>query len=704
MTLAKRDIISYPEFVLPKLDFNMAKNGIKKLSSTKLNPGLQKFSHAFDATHYEAAYQIGKKLFIEFQNNLGFLQRYGRACYLTDRLDEAVAAYNQLLKSKPDEFNTLYELGRIMRLKGHDDQALLLFHATLQHNNEHLPSLCELQRLYAQYQKWDKVVSFAAIHLKIAPHQQIPWRFLYAAIAHCDVAAMIPDLANIIEVCLRGGNLHESYIIWVALDVLWRRSPAFYRYVQLAQMHSIKGLVDIDTEALVENASNKLLFTLLNYAIVPHDGFEVLVSAYRFTFVFKAINKNESPSLAQFELACSLANYFFTTEYLPDMDQAEFQYQKQLREECEHLLASAKTLTMEQAYRFVLLAQYQSLDTLNSSERLTSLADKLNIKSFSWLTQELCEVLLKEKALAATVASFSATSDAVSLLVKEQYEENPYPRWRNTRTEENVAKNPAALVHELLPYSKKMDFPIPEHTDILIAGCGTGRQSIHVVMNYTDIRVCNIDLSKRSIAYAMMKAKELGYDRKMEFIQGDILDLEHLGRSFHFIECCGVLHHMKNPLAGWKKLYDSLKPGGLMRIALYSKNARQSIIALREQIAAENYPDTIEGMRAFRKIAKKNENFIFRTSTDFFTTSACRDLLFHRQEHQFTLPMIKEALDILGLKFIGIEYITEAHMDYLKRFPEDEQEQKLEHWEIMERENPNMFAGMYSFWCYKPKR
>ena len=52
-------------------------------------------------------------------------------------------------------------------------------------------------------------------------------------------------------------------------------------------------------------------------------------------------------------------------------------------------------------------------------------------------------------------------------------------------------------------------------------------------------------------------------------MQADILDFkDKLNKQFDIIESIGVLHHMDNPMAGWKILTDCLKPGGLMKIGL----------------------------------------------------------------------------------------------------------------------------------------
>ena len=60
-------------------------------------------------------------------------------------------------------------------------------------------------------------------------------------------------------------------------------------------------------------------------------------------------------------------------------------------------------------------------------------------------------------------------------------------------------------------------------------------------------------------------------------MQADILGLSQLKQKFDIIESVGVLHHMDEPMAGWRTLTDLLKPSGLMKIGLYSDLARQHI-------------------------------------------------------------------------------------------------------------------------------
>ena len=127
--------------------------------------------------------------------------------------------------------------------------------------------------------------------------------------------------------------------------------------------------------------------------------------------------------------------------------------------------------------------------------------------------------------------------------------------------------------------------------DILIAGCGTGRQSIGAAQNIVGARVLAIDLSLTSLAYAKRKTLALGL-RNIEYAQADILQLGSIGRTFDVIEAGGVLHHMADPWRGWRVLLALLRPGGCMRIGLYSALARPAVVAARRFIAEQGFGPT----------------------------------------------------------------------------------------------------------------
>jgi hypothetical protein len=73
-------------------------------------------------------------------------------------------------------------------------------------------------------------------------------------------------------------------------------------------------------------------------------------------------------------------------------------------------------------------------------------------------------------------------------------------------------------------------------------------------------------------------------------------------------------------------------------------------------------------------------------SPDFYSLSQCRDLVFHVQEHTFTLPEIAELLRALELSVLHVELKNPRHAaEYRQRFPEDVAATRLRNWHRLEQ-------------------
>ncbi len=145
-----------------------------------------------------------------------------------------------------------------------------------------------------------------------------------------------------------------------------------------------------------------------------------------------------------------------------------------------------------------------------------------------------------------------------------------------------------------------------------------------------------------------------------------------------------------------------------MKIGLYSEAARQDVVAARALIAETGYAATPEDIRRCRRhiigLAKDSDLEVSKICArqSFFTLSECRDLLFHVQEHRFTLPQIDGALKALGLRFLGFNFEDrKALTAFRKSHSERDALTSLPLWHHFERETPDTFRGMYQFWCRK---
>jgi SAM-dependent methyltransferase len=310
-----------------------------------------------------------------------------------------------------------------------------------------------------------------------------------------------------------------------------------------------------------------------------------------------------------------------------------------------------------------------------------------------------------DAAIRERIPRLSLPHDAVSAKVQAQYEENPYPRWLALNPPEAGERRARLLAHCPAATQRRLAGAI----DILIAGCGTGRQAIAAYLGYgSPIRMTAIDLSLASLVYATRMAQHY-HVADIEFIQLDIVDAARLECEFDVIEAIGVLHHLADPLAGWWALARQLRPGGVMHVALYSERGRQDIVAARTAIAGLGLAATADGVRHLRKLVldapddAQDWRATVRRFIDFFTLSGCRDLLFHVQEHRFTPLGVGAALEALGLEFRGFDAPAAVRETYRQQFPDDPDALSMKNWDAFEAENPHLFSRMMGLWCCKPQ-
>ncbi len=298
-----------------------------------------------------------------------------------------------------------------------------------------------------------------------------------------------------------------------------------------------------------------------------------------------------------------------------------------------------------------------------------------------------------------------AIGDAVGVSeeVRCQYEQNPYPRWVKLPIRGALGFNDG--FRRRLPFAPFTPLPDDSAPEVLIAGCGTGAQAILFAQRFRGVRVLAVDLSLSSISYAQRKTRELGMTN-IEYAQADILKLGDIGRTFDIIESVGVLHHLADPFTGWRTLLSLLRPGGFMGLGFYSELARRPVVQMREWIAARGYARTPDDIRRFRQdLAFRDDGVELKwlsETSDFYSTSDCRDLLFHVQEHRLTLGQIESFLAEFGLHFIGFQLDFRVLHQYRARFAEDPSATNLRNWARFEADNPDTFAGMYRFWIQQP--
>ncbi|MFT8590847.1 MAG: class I SAM-dependent methyltransferase [Acetobacter orientalis] len=169
-----------------------------------------------------------------------------------------------------------------------------------------------------------------------------------------------------------------------------------------------------------------------------------------------------------------------------------------------------------------------------------------------------------------------------------QYEAYPYPE-RDPRDEQKrlFIGSPSHL-REIDYWVFGAQRPRSTPLRVLIAGCGTGDGAIMLATQMTRAEragevVC-LDRSSKALATVQARAKARGLEN-MRFIQASLTNLAPLELGvFDYIDCCGVLHHLPDPVATLKDLTAHLAEGGGMGLMVYAPYGRTGVYMVQEAL------------------------------------------------------------------------------------------------------------------------
>jgi tetratricopeptide (TPR) repeat protein/2-polyprenyl-3-methyl-5-hydroxy-6-metoxy-1,4-benzoquinol methylase len=718
-----------------------------------------KFDEA--TAHYRRAVAL-RPTFAEAHNNLG------NALRIQGHLDEAMAYYKKAVALKPDFAEAHNNLGNALQDQGQVEQAAAQYRSALAINPNFVEAHNNLGNSLSRQSNLDEAIieykralvlrpDFAEAHnnlgtvfhdqgklaeavaqyrraLTLAPRyaeaeSNLGKALLSAgepaealrAIQRSIEIAKSPNSKRIFVECLRSLNFVPEGVdlrndLIHALSEPWGRPSDIARFAVIflklcgTTGQCIRRVNDawpkrpatqqilFSPAELAEICDDELLLCVLRSAVVCDIELERFLTAARQNLLeMLASAERHTQSVEQHVLRvfCALAHQCFINEYAFAYTEDEKQQVDLLRGRLVDALASGTSIP---EHWLVAVAAYIPLATLPAAELLVKRPWSASVADL--LARQVREPN-QERQLQSSVPRLTSVDDPVSLAVQQQYEENPYPRWVKVAPGDKSPTVEAYLRHR---------FPLGDfgtsttsRAEVLIAGCGTGQHSIETAQRFPGAQILAIDLSLASLCYAKRKTSELGLTN-IEYARADILQLRPLGRVFDVIEATGVLHHLAHPTDGWLALLSMLRPGGFMRLGLYSKLARKDLTATRSFIAQRGYAAFADDIRRFRQeLMASDDTQIMKVTelVDFFSTSNCRDLLFHVQEHQFQLPEIDSFLHQHRLEFLGFELPGMVLQSFRRRFPDSKTMTDLSRWHIFETENPSTFVGMYQFWVRK---
>jgi SAM-dependent methyltransferase len=250
--------------------------------------------------------------------------------------------------------------------------------------------------------------------------------------------------------------------------------------------------------------------------------------------------------------------------------------------------------------------------------------------------------------------------------VREQYEAYPYPP-RNPTDEKVRLENSWHDFLELINfYCFKGRNNFSQDFRVLVAGGGTGDQTIFLAEQLRYNRraeVVHLDISEKCNEIARRRA-EVRNLANITWVHGSVLDLPSLKLGpFDYINCVGVLHHMDDPRAGLQALRSVLKDDGAMSLMLYGKYGRTGVYQLQELLRRINLDATdLQAKLANTKIVLDSlpKTNWFKRSEDIigdhkeFGDAGIVDLLLHAQDLPFTVDELYDLVEGCGLHVIEL--------------------------------------------------
>ncbi len=621
------------------------------------------------------------KNFPELYNNLANVYKD------KGELEKAIEAYKKAIEINPEYFVAFYNLGIIYQSLKQIEDAIKMYKMSLSIDPNHVQTLNNLGNIYQEQGLIGKAIENFHKVITLDPNFQQAYFNLGNALKGIIFQNPNPQLQiSILNLLKKETYVNPSNIVKASLSLL-KKDESLKLIFEETQKHITSKNVKNIIKTL---AKNSLFLKLLSVSLIQDTYIENSLKNIRMSILDNIFKIGSEAEITNFQAA--LASQCFLNEYLYNFNLNEINNLNYLEKTIEHSIIKRKKINVNY---ILCLASYKPLTSFDWHTLINFPKDLISTEKL------LLKDQIREKKLKSQIPNLSKINNKVSKEVQEQYEQNPYPRWftMNLGYKKNNISERMEILN--LRYDKNI-IPNNKNPEILVAGCGTGEHSIGVASTFKNSKILAIDLSVSSIAYAKRKSEELGVNN-IDYMQADILDLLTLNKKFDLVESAGVLHHMNDPIKGWKILVDCLKPGGMMKIGLYSKIAREHITRIRKEIKELNLGNDEITIRDFRSKIIESVSSHHKTITespDFYSLSNVRDLLFHVQEHQFTLPQIKQFINTSGLKFCGFEVkhaidkFQNLHKDPLSLYD-------LDKWEIFENNNKEIFAVMYQFWCQK---
>src|SRR5262245_1733282 len=446
--------------------------------------------------------------------SIGDWLNLGTVLHRLGRHDDAIAAYDRVCALPEWIPEVHFNRGKVLAQFARDDEALASYDRALAINRRYADALDARARVLLQLGRIEGAVANVEEALALAPDRLgLLTRTVDTLVARGQAARALPaviralaanesdDAKALFVQCVRNRQLTADAggvraAMLRALAEPWDRpadlaapavslvklNPAVKECcARAARAWPARLTIEDLSGRLAAIADDELLRVLLEAAPVCDIELERCLTGIRSILLEAA---RESPATASddglFQFCCALARQCFINEYVFDATADELERLQLLQ---RRLAAAVKSGAPVPPLWVVVVAAYLPLHSLTGAD---ALLEKSWPASLAVLLTQQVRNPGDERRLRDSVLHLTAIANDVSLKVKQQYEENPYPRW--------VKPAPAAEPKSIEQYFGSWFVPRPgpdrhDTVDILVAGCGTGQNLVEMAHQFKGARV-----------------------------------------------------------------------------------------------------------------------------------------------------------------------------------------------------------------------
>lgn len=261
--------------------------------------------------------------------------------------------------------------------------------------------------------------------------------------------------------------------------------------------------------------------------------------------------------------------------------------------------------------------------------------------------------------------------------VREQYENYPYPK-RSPEDEKNVLYvNAAEHIGNISHYCFGGKRDLRDGVRCLVAGGGTGDTVMFLgeQLRDTDSEIVYLDLSRASMEIARERAKVRGLTN-ITWHHRSLLELPNMNiGKFDFINCCGVLHHLEDPVKGLNALRSVLCDEGAMGIMVYGQYGRTAIYQMQELMrlinhGENNLQECVDNTRlAIAELPEENwykrDEEKWKSHIEELGDIEVYDLFLHSHDRAYTVPQLYKLLKDCDLNMVSFTGFSGQKLKYM---------------------------------------